>query len=132
MFKMFKGPDSRLPEYKKTQEGIEKNEAEIEEMESPLGQLQTDALFSNICHESLNMIASIPNIPRRTFLEMKVKLAQQKLESIEKKDKEEATRLNNEYNKIIKAAIASGGDTERKKFEREMLGIKDKSDAVEG
>jgi hypothetical protein len=116
---------SRLEEHKNITEEKRIATKKIDELEAPYGHLKTDNLVANMCHESLNVIASLPNLLRVKMLEKRVKKAQNKLEEIYQNDKENALELNENYTNIIKKAVETGDDTERKEFEKNFLGMED-------
>lgn len=127
----FEKPESRRSEYDETKKGIDEKNNEIEKLKTPYGHLKTDGLFANMCHETLNTIASLPNTPERKMLEIKVKFAQKKLERIYASDEKEAFRLNDQYDKIIKKEIDSGDSTERDEFEKNILGMNKVEESAE-
>ena len=107
---------SRVEAFKKTKTNLGKHEKEKESLQAPFGHLDhTDHLLANMAHETMNFVASIPNIPRIKLLEMRIKFAERKLEEIINKDRDEAFELWRKYDILVREAAKSGDDTKMKK-----------------
>ena len=114
---------TRREEYQATREQLGAQEKKKDKLEAPFGHLATDDLLGNMFHETLNAVASLPDTPKIKYLELKIKLAQRKLESIYAKDQQEAINLNKKYDALVKEAAKSGDDTKVTAFEKEKLGM---------
>lgn len=105
------------------EEKLKQDKEEKGKLDSPLGNLKTDGLFSNILHETLNSVLSIPNIPRSKFLQWKIERAKKKLQEMDEKD---AVKVAKEYGSLVEEAAKSGDDTKMDAFEKKV-GIDDGS-----
>lgn len=123
-------PANKQTKRETTQANLKKYTKEKRGLDYPLGgrSLDTDNLFSNILHETLNGVLSIPNLPRSKYLEWKIKRAEKRLAKMDEKD---ATKVAREYSSLVIAAAESGDDTIMDEFEKRS-GIDDGNTVEKG
>ena len=108
-----KKPESRLPEYKKVSSQLEEDKASRSYIHSSIRQ---SPMF-------LGLINSITSADTLKKLEKNIKNAEKVLENIFDKDRNEAIKLNKEYESLMEEISKSGDLPKLYKFETDKLGM---------